>query len=114
MSEPLNELFPSPGLFPGPEVFPGEASDSPPVFLPPTIDVPFRIKGRLFGANRMGLTVWRDAAGVWHTGMLLAGEQLAGADRVYAGGRRHLLTDLEVIELSAAGFDEYIFYEEGL
>lgn len=83
----------------------------PPTFTPPPVDVIVRLEGRLFGGYPASSTVYRDAAGVWRTAFGPGPELLAGADRIYAGGRRHDLTDDQRAELEAAGFGAYITEE---
>jgi hypothetical protein len=73
-------------------------------FRPPTQDVWFRLAGRgLFGSYQQGLTVYRRD-GVWATAFSPTADQLAGADRIYAGGHLHYLTTAQRDELVAAGF----------
>lgn len=105
-------LTPALDLFPG-DLFPG-AVPGRAVFRPPTVDVPFRFPdGRsLFGAYPQGQTVWRDTGGAWHITFGPGPDLLAGADRIYGGGRIHDLTDDLRAELEAAGFGAYITTEE--
>lgn len=73
------------------------------VFSPPTQTVPYQITGRLWGSYEQGLTVYRSG-GEWFTAATPTAEQLASADRIYAGGRLHVCTEDERLELWQAGF----------
>jgi hypothetical protein len=77
-----------------------------------------------YGAWAMGVTVWKDQAGVWHeslvpyqgggmhvvfeNGVQISSsgpdEGLATAQRVYEGGHVHPITPEEEAELIAAGY----------
>lgn len=81
-----------------------------------------------YGSWETGQTVWKDAAGVWHTsvtpyqggavhrvfdgGQLVSetgpDDGLATAERVYLGGHVYEIDAEEEAELIAAGFEEYI------
>jgi hypothetical protein len=57
-----------------------------------------------------GQTVWRDPAG-WHVKFAPTARDLEQADRVYGGGRNHPLSDVEIAELTTAGFGDHILLE---
>lgn len=63
---------------------------------------------RFVATVTVGLTVWRSLDGTWHAQYAPEPALLAAADRVYAGGRRHRLTDAARFELEAAGFGPHI------
>lgn len=63
-----------------------------------------------FGLDR-GITIMKDAEGVWRTARYPAQTELESAQRTYLGGRRHWLTVEEADELISAGFGAYITLE---
>lgn len=63
-----------------------------------------------YGIHR-GITILKDADGVWRSVRYPAQTELESAQRFYLGGRRHVLTVDEAAELTAAGYGEYITLE---
>lgn len=63
---------------------------------------------RLIASYAYGKTVWRDATGAWHDKYGPSADDLAGADRVYPGGRLNSVTDAQAAELAAAGYGAYL------
>jgi hypothetical protein len=56
----------------------------------------------------VGLTVYRDPAGVWHATAYASWAQQQSADRFYAGGRLHPVDQAQAAELIAAGYGDYL------
>jgi hypothetical protein len=82
------------------------------VFRPPTTEVAFRMAGRgLIGSYEQGLSVYR-VGGQWLTKLSPTADDLAAADRYYAGGYVHPLDGPAISELLEAGFSDHIFPEE--
>lgn len=65
----------------------------------------------LIGYIPYGKTVWRDADGAWHEKHAPQLAETDGAQVVYPGGRIHPLTDQQRLDLTAAGYGDYITLE---
>lgn len=103
---PSGSLFPDPTVFPGAVLFPGLQTIWR--FSTPTQEVYVRLAGRgLIGSYQQGLTVYR-VDGQWRTKLSPGFDELSRADRSYAGGYLHTLTDDQRDELIAGGFGDYI------
>lgn len=111
-------LYPSDSLFPSDNLFPDQSPGQQYFLGPETIIyyslVPDYPQAHLFGTDPMGLIVFRDSHGVWHTTPMMTPDERADADRVYEGGRKYELTDAQAGELAAAGFGAYIITEDPL
>lgn len=56
-----------------------------------------------------GVTVVKDANGVWKTVRYVQDSYLNSCQEVYRGGYEYPLTSAQVTELTAAGYGAYIF-----
>lgn len=63
-----------------------------------------------FGIHR-GITIMKDALGAWRQVRYPAQTEIEIAQRVYLGGRRHIISSSEADELIGAGFGAYILLE---
>lgn len=77
------------------------------VFTTPTMPVPYQLEGRLWATHDQGVTVFR-VNGQWFTAGVPNADQIAAADRVYLGGRTHVLTQDLRDELRLAGFGRFL------
>lgn len=77
------------------------------VFSTPTMPVPYQLEGRLWATHDQGVTVFR-VNGQWFTAGVPNADQIAAADRVYLGGRTHVLTQDLRDELRLAGFGRFL------
>lgn len=73
-----------------------------PTFTPPTVRIQIVDNGLRYGMD-VGVSVLRTN-GVWWMQQIPSSEQVAAADRYYAGGRIYTITDAEAAELTGAGF----------
>lgn len=82
-------------------------------FLTPVEEIPILLEPRthLYGSLRYGKAVWR-VDGQWDQGLEPSAQIVAAADRFYAGGRIHTVTETQRDELIAGGFGLYITSEE--
>lgn len=81
-----------------------------PTFTPPTVDEGPVADGPLFSRYKLrrGMSVVKDAEGAYSTVRFPWLGDLLDADTVYLGGHIYDITADEAVELTAAGYGEYI------